>query len=143
KSERIENALLLEDQEEEHSCFSDTTVNDIYTNALGVKNVYYGQYTGTNMNVSLDGAGVDELVEFVNPTLNAEIKAAFENVFSGINAFYATDAAGNVEVGNIVLPFDVAITSEQSKVQKIVDDLDHLDELLREAATELGLALEI
>ena len=95
------------------------------------------------MNVSLDGAGVDELVEFVNPTLNAEIKAAFENVFSGINAFYATDAAGNVEVGNIVLPFDVAITSEQSKVQKIVDDLDHLDELLREAATELGLALEI
>lgn len=143
KSERIENALLLEDQEEEHSCFSDTTVNDIYTNALGVKNVYYGQYEAFNMSVSHDGAGVDELVEFVNPTLNAEIKVAFDEVFAGINAFYAQDAAGNVEVGNIILPFDVAIVSEQAKVQKIIDDLDHLDGLLRDAATELGLTLEI
>ncbi len=143
KSERIENALLLEDQEEEHSCFSDTTVNDIYTNALGVKNVYFGQYEAFNMRVSLDGAGVDELVEFVNPALNADIKAAFDEVFAGINAFYAQDAAGNVEVGNIILPFDVAIVSQQAKVQKIIDDLDHLDELLRDAATELGLILEI
>ncbi len=143
KSERIENALLLEDQEEEHSCFSDTTVNDIYTNALGVKNVYYGQYTAYNFEQSIDGAGIDELVEFVNPALNAEVKAAFDEVFAGINAFYATDAAGNVVVGDIALPFDVAITSEQAMVQKIVDDLDHLAEVLHKAADELGLALEI
>ncbi len=143
KSERIENALLLEDQEEEHSCFSDTTVNDIYTNALGVKNVYFGQYQAFNMSTKLDGAGVDELVEFVNPILNADITAAFDEVFAGINAFYAHDAAGNVLVGDIVLPFDVAITSEQAKVQKIVDDLDHLAVLLEQAASELGLALEM
>ena len=143
KSERIENALLLEDQEEEHSCFSDTTVNDIYTNALGVKNVYYGAYQAFNTTESIDGAGVDELVEFVSPALNAEIKVAFDELFAGINAFYAQDAAGNVLVGDIALPFDVAITSEQAKVQKIVDDLDVVAELLRDAADELGLALEI
>ena len=143
KSERIENALLLEDQEEEHSCFSDTTVNDIYTNALGVKNVYFGQYTAFNMAQAIDGAGVDELVEFVNPALNAEITAAFDTLFTGINAFYATDANGNAVIGDIALPFDVAITSEQAKVQKIVDDLDHVAELLETAAAELGLDLAI
>jgi len=142
RSERIENALLLEDQEEEHSCFSDTTINDIYTNALGVKNVYYNQYRGFNLNISHDGAGIDELVEFINPTLNAEIERAFHDVFNGIHAFYAVDTAGNPIIGDIVLPFDVAITSQQSKVQKIIDDLDQLTLLLEVAATELGLEIE-
>lgn len=142
KSERIENALLLEDQEEEHSCFSDTTVNDIFTNANGVRNVYFGKYTPYLQGQELDGAGVDELVEFVNPALNAEIKAAFDTLFTSINAFYATQD-GQVVLGEISLPFDVAIVNNQDMVQEIVDNLDHVDELLRQAAADLDLALEI
>jgi putative iron-regulated protein len=140
KSERIENALLLEDQEEEHSCFSDTTVNDIYTNFLGVKNVYLGSYTAFNdQALSMDGAGIDELIKSFNPTLNLEIIKAMAAVETSITDFYTADSAGQPIVGDIALAFDVAITSQQSRVQEIVDGLDHLDSLLRQASSELGL----
>ena len=41
-SERIAVALDSRSQEDEHSCFSDTTHLDIWANALGVKKVYLG-----------------------------------------------------------------------------------------------------
>lgn len=142
KSERIENALLLEDQEEEHSCFSDKTINDIYTNALGVKNVYLGEYKAFNFDTTIAGKGVSELVSFVNPELDAKIKAEFDTLFNAINFFYAkTD--GKVEIGNIAIPFDRAITKNQVEVQVVIDSLDRVDGFLREAATELGLELEL
>lgn len=141
KSERIENAFLLEDQEEEHSCFSDMTVNDIATNALGVKNIYYGQYSAYNFTKVIDGPGIDELVEVVNPALNKEIKTAFALLFKAIKVFYVDQEI----LGDIALPFDVAITtpSEKAKVQAIIDGLDKLDGLLRDAVSELGLTLDL
>jgi len=42
--ERMEVALNTQDQEDEHSCFSDNTHRDIVTNALGIQNVWLGQY---------------------------------------------------------------------------------------------------
>jgi putative iron-regulated protein len=140
KSERIENALLLEDQEEEQSCFSDTTVNDIYMNFLGVQNVYLGNYTATNdKSLSINGLGVDELIKSFNPILNRNILAAMTEVESSIVAFYAQDQLGKPIIGDIKLAFDLAIVSEQAMVQSIVDGLDHLDGLLRQASSELGL----
>jgi putative iron-regulated protein len=141
KSERIENAFLLEDQEEEHSCFSDMTVHDIATNALGVKNVYYGQYKAYNYTKIIDGPGVDELVEAINPALNEGIRNAFTDVFNSIKVFYVNGEL----MGEIALAFDVAITtpSEKAKVQAIIGGLDKLDGLLRTAAKELGLTLDI
>jgi putative iron-regulated protein len=142
KSERIENAFLLEDQEEEHSCFSDMTINDIYTNALGVKNIYLGEYKAFNFDLSVKGKGISELVEFVNPKLDAKIKKEFDNVFNAINFFYAKKN-GKVEIGNIAIPFDRAITENKDEVQAVIDSLGNLDELLREAAVELGLELDL
>ncbi|MFT5933949.1 MAG: putative iron-regulated protein [Hydrogenophaga sp.] len=42
--ERMEVALNSQDQEDEHSCFSDNTHRDIVTKALGIRNVWLGQY---------------------------------------------------------------------------------------------------
>ena len=42
--ERMFVALDNQDQEDEHSCFSDNTHRDIYNNALGIKNIYFGAY---------------------------------------------------------------------------------------------------
>lgn len=143
KSERIENALLLEDQEEEHSCFSDTTVNDIFANFLGVKNLYVGSYKAFNGGVlSVQGASVSDLLAEINPTLDKEIRNAIFNVEAAIAPFYGV-APQSMELGknSIALAFDVAITSEQDKVQNIVDRLNELEGLLKQAALELGLSL--
>jgi putative iron-regulated protein len=48
--ERMEVAVNTQDQEDEHSCFSDNTHRDMYLDALGVQNVWKGQYRG------IDGA---------------------------------------------------------------------------------------
>ena len=42
--ERMEVALNTQDQEDEHSCFSDNTHRDIVNNALGIDNVWLGRY---------------------------------------------------------------------------------------------------
>jgi putative iron-regulated protein len=140
KSERIENALLLEDQEEEQSCFSDTTINDIYTNFLGVKNVYLGSYKALNdSSLSVKGPGIEALIQTFNPTLNSDITEALAQTEASITEFYNQDQSGAAVIGDIALPFDVAIISQQPKVQLIIDNLDHLDTLLRQASSELGL----
>ena len=42
--ERLEVALNSQDQEDEHSCFSDNTHRDAVTDALGIENVWLGRY---------------------------------------------------------------------------------------------------
>ncbi len=42
--ERMEVPLLSGDQEEEQSCFSDTTAADLRSNAAGIEQVYFGKY---------------------------------------------------------------------------------------------------
>jgi len=42
--ERLEVALNSQDQEDEHSCFSDNTHRDAVLNALGIENVWLGRY---------------------------------------------------------------------------------------------------
>lgn len=42
--------VMLNDPEEEHSCFADDTKNDHYYDGPGVQNVYYCEYIGAEMN---------------------------------------------------------------------------------------------
>lgn len=59
--ERMEVALSTQDQEDEHSCFSDNTHRDIVTNALGIQNVWTGRYQRADGSV-LSGPAVQALV---------------------------------------------------------------------------------
>lgn len=51
--ERMQIAFSSNSQEDEHSCFSDNTHRDIWLNAEGVSNSYYGDYAGYDS--TLDG----------------------------------------------------------------------------------------
>lgn len=51
--ERMQIAFSSNSQEDEHSCFSDNTHRDIWLNAEGVSNSYYGEYAGYDS--TLDG----------------------------------------------------------------------------------------
>jgi putative iron-regulated protein len=81
--ERMTVAYDNKDQEDEHSCFSDNTLADLYGNALGIQNVYLGRYGST------DGAGLDELVAAVDPKLNDEMKQRLQASLDAIRAIPA------------------------------------------------------
>ena len=59
--ERMEVALDSKNQEDEHSCFSDNTHRDILTNALGIRNVWLGEYKRLDGSV-LKGPSLRDLV---------------------------------------------------------------------------------
>ncbi len=93
-NERMAVALQTQDQEDEHSCFSDNTHNDHRFDELGIQNIYLGRY-GHH-----DGAGIDELVRAASPQLDQQIQAQIE----------ATIAA----IRTIPVPFDRAVLGADS-----------------------------
>lgn len=61
--ERMTVAYEARSQEDEHSCFSDNTTNDIIGNATGIQMVYLGEVG------SVDGTGIYDLVAAEDPEL--------------------------------------------------------------------------
>ncbi|MBX3609882.1 MAG: iron-regulated protein [Hydrogenophaga sp.] len=59
--ERLEVALASQDQEDEHSCFSDNTHRDTVTDALGIENVWTGRYVRADGRV-IEGPSLRDLV---------------------------------------------------------------------------------
>lgn len=82
--ERISIALTTDSQEDEHSCFSDNTHRDIFTNAKGVQNSYLGSYTridgevvaGASIEALLVVEGYAELANEARASLEATMAAA-------------------------------------------------------------------
>lgn len=91
-SQRIAVGYETKDQEDEHSCFSDTTVADYIADEDGIRRTYLG----------LDAAGkpvgpsLSDLVKATDPTLDQSVRAMI----------YGAVAA----VGAMPQPFDRAIT---------------------------------
>ncbi|MEM0970339.1 MAG: imelysin family protein, partial [Verrucomicrobiota bacterium] len=67
--ERLYVALETQDQEDEHSCFSDTTDQDCIYDALGIVNIWKGSYD------TIDGHGLDDLATELDPELAGELDA--------------------------------------------------------------------
>lgn len=70
--ERLQVAYDTKEQEEEHSCFSDTTVQDMVHDALGVRNVYRGQYARID-GKKVTGKGIRDLALAAAPELVKEL----------------------------------------------------------------------
>jgi len=126
-AERMDVALETLDQEDEQSCFSDNTHTDLMMDALGIQNVWLGNY-GWH-----DGPGIDELVGALDPEAAARTDAAIRASIEAIAA--------------IPSPFDRAISSSGSPgwnaVDTAVDRLfDQAGEIVA-AGTVLGLSVGV
>lgn len=127
--ERLEVALASRDQEDEHSCFSDNTHRDAVTNALGIKNVWLGEYKRLDGTL-LQGPSLQQLVA----TRNAELAAKTgQQISASVKAAEAIPA-----------PFDQAIQGERnpearSKIQVTIDSLTQQSKDLVEAASAIGI----
>jgi putative iron-regulated protein len=98
--ERLQAALVAQDQEEEHSCFSDNTHRDMIQDVQGVLNVWNGSYTRLDGS-EVTGTGIADVVRAENRALADEIDDKLGECLDLANAlvrpFDREIAAGNPE----------------------------------------------
>jgi putative iron-regulated protein len=126
--ERMEVALNSQDQEDEHSCFSDNTHRDVVNNAKGIQNVWLGQFKRLDGS-TLQGPGVRDLVAAKNPALAEKTTAQLAASVAGAEAIPA--------------PFDRAIakgSAGRPAIEKTVASLVAQSKLLVESASAVGIA---
>ena len=83
--ERILVAYESKAQEDEHSCFSDTTHNDSIYDIVGIKNVWTGKYTRADGSI-IEGPGIrnfalsidTDLTEKIDNSLKLALKTSME-----------------------------------------------------------------
>ncbi len=124
--ERMAVALTNEDQEDEHSCFSDNTHIDIQMNFTGIENVYKGQYTRPNGNV-IKGRSLSDIIGAKDAAKNKLV----------LNQLAQTRAS----IFAIPAPFDQAIINSKDKVTAGITDLRKLSDYVADAAFAIGIKL--
>jgi len=92
--ERLSVPYETKDQENEHSCFSDTTHSDVALDALGVENVCLGRYTRVDGSV-VSGPSLCEVIGARDRALGERLKAELSRSVAA--------------AGSIPAPFDQAI----------------------------------
>ena len=125
--ERIEVALDSQSQEDEHSCFSDNTHHDIVANALGIQNVWRGEFLRADGSL-LSGPSLRALVASKNKAVADKVDRRMEASLLAARAIPA--------------PFDQAILAGnigRPKVEATVVALKAQNEALVEAARVLGI----
>ena len=75
--ERMRLGVMLNDPEEEHSCFADNTHNDHFYNAVGIRNVYLGSYTRVDGTI-VSGESLASLVAAADAGVDAEMRARLD-----------------------------------------------------------------
>jgi putative iron-regulated protein len=127
--ERLEVALASQDQEDEHSCFSDNTHRDVVTNALGIENVWLGRYVRRDGS-RLQGPSLRDLVATKDAALAERTTAQIAASVAAANAIQA--------------PFDREVigTDEAAgrrRVRTTIDSLVRQSHDLVAAAGALGI----
>jgi putative iron-regulated protein len=125
--ERMEVALNSQDQEDEHSCFSDNTHRDAATNAKGIQNVWLGQYQRRDGS-QLQGPGVRDLVAAKDAALATKTTAQIAESAQGAESIPA--------------PFDRAIikgSQGRAVMEKTIASLVEQSKLLVASANAVGI----
>lgn len=121
-SERVRVALITSDQEEEQSCFSDTSLQALHANIAGIESLYLGKHVMATGEV-VSGPSVSQLVQRVKPELDARLKAQLRATLD-----FAEALAEGPD------PMDVLIREENAEGRA---KLETLMELLREQTVSL------
>ncbi|MBU1350794.1 MAG: iron-regulated protein [Gammaproteobacteria bacterium] len=127
--ERLEVALNSQDQEDEHSCFSDNTHRDAVTNAEGIQNVWLGQYKQANGTV-LMGPSLRDLVAAKDAALadkTSQQIAASLAAAEGIQAPFDREIIGGKDAPG------------RQRIQKTIDSLTQQSKDLVAAANAIGI----
>lgn len=126
--ERMNNAYMTKEQEEEHSCFSDTTNQDLVNNGTGIENVYLGHYG------SVAGPSISDLVKAKDPALDMKTR---QDLTAALEATRA-----------IPKPFDQAILGDDAadgrkKIKASIDAWSVVTADIVAVSTALGVTINL
>jgi putative iron-regulated protein len=131
--ERMRLGLMLNDPEEEHSCFADNTHNDHYYNGVGIQSVYLGSYTRAD-GTTVSGPSVSDLVAASNPELDMEMRArladailALGRIKTAAEAGFAYDemlARGNEGGEALIMGGVEGLINQTRSIERVVTALD-------------------
>lgn len=128
--ERMNTAYETKDPEEEHSCFSDTTVPiDHLNDVVSIENVYLGTFGG-----KVVSGGLSRLVASKDPALDAKMRAVLTRSHEAVAAIPA--------------PFDTAILGDDSapgrrKLKAAIDATKEIGAVTVDIATALGTTINL
>jgi putative iron-regulated protein len=126
--ERLTVAYETKEQEDEHSCFSDNTHNDVIYDAVGIQNVYLGHYKDVH------GPGLYDLLTRVDAKFAEELKTQIETSIQCAR--------------NIPPPFDQAIlgangTPGRVAIKQTIQALLKESDMIAKAAKLLSIQLNL
>ena len=126
--QRMNNAYQTKEQEEEHSCFSDTTNQDLVGNGTGIENVYLGRYT------TVTGTSISDLVKSKDAALDAKTRADLTAALAATKAIPA--------------PFDLAIlgaddSDGRRKIKAAIDAWGVVTKDIVAVANTLGVTINL
>lgn len=127
-NERIATGIDSGDQEDEQSCFSDNTLNDVIFDQRGIRNVYFGGYG------DVAGAGLDTLVASLAPNLNNKMIAALNK----------TDGA----ISQLNYPYDSILASAaddpaRAEAELVIQALQAQSDVIKEIGKLLGVMVVV
>ncbi|MDB4972257.1 MAG: hypothetical protein JWN48_598 [Myxococcaceae bacterium] len=132
--QRMTVAYIDRDQEDEHSCFSDTTATDLLGDGVGLQNVWLNRYG------SLDGVGLEDIVREVDPALADKTSADFATAIAQLQILQDLQVAGT--------PIDVILKSDDSAPGRVamlaaIKALKLVGSDMEAINKELGLGVEL
>lgn len=146
--ERMQIAFTANSQEDEHSCFSDNTHRDIWLNAEGVANSYFGVYAGYDSDLdgtddvttrAIDGYGFDDYVADLGVDELTAAAADFEAALAETETQYvAIDASARMGSPVDVLIMDINRNADNPMFAAILA-LDEQASFITEIATALEI----
>ena len=131
--ERMTVPYETKEQEDEHSCFSDNTRDDLVYDAVGIQNVYLGRYVDL-IGRKVEGRGVHDLLTRLEPKLATKLAEQIETTVKSIRA--------------IPQPFDQAILGPNTApgriaIKKGTTSAQAQSDLIAKAAKALSIKLNI
>jgi putative iron-regulated protein len=125
--ERLEVAMASQDQEDEHSCFSDNTHRDAVANARGIENVWLARWQRPDGSL-LQGPSLRDLVAARNPALAEKTTQQIR--------------ASVLAAESIPAPFDRAIVAGapgRERIQATIASLTQQSKDIVDAAAAIGI----
>ena len=133
--ERMKLGLLLHDPEEEHDCFSDNTHNSHYYDALGIRNIYLGEYRRTDGSM-VSGPSLSLLVAAISPEADMALRERLDATMAAM-AELVKSAEGGEAYDQMIGEGNAA---GNDRVQAAIDGLTAQTDAITKAAEALQLA---
>ncbi|MEQ8205392.1 MAG: imelysin family protein, partial [Woeseia sp.] len=132
--ERMKVALEANSPEDEHDCFSDNTHWSHFHNALGIRNVYLGEYQRIN-GERVSGPSLAAMVAEAEPLVDRQARAALASTEQALQTM--------VDRANDGMKFDQMIAPANTEGRRIInaaiDALVVETEALTRAARAIGI----